>query len=232
MTLPLYCEPAKSLFVATPCYDERIYYRTHQTILTCTIHAIQAGIPVITHATQGIATPEWAYNTIATVFMESDADRLMLVDYDVGIKSVNLDAFVRLAKARRPIVGGVYLMRADPPKYAAVFLENAEVDEDGLLEMKVIPAGFMMLDRCVFDHMPYQEYLDGGKLIKGYFHTAIRDRVPLTVDSVFCTDWRERGGKVFALPDLWLTHTGPKTWDINLGAEIAREQSQAVLDAA
>jgi hypothetical protein len=71
----------------------------------------------------------------------------------------------------------------------------------------------------VFDAMvdtPYQD--DDGNDWMGYFHSGVRHGRYGGEDTDFGARWRDLGGKIYILPELRFTHTGPKAWAGSWGA--------------
>lgn len=90
--------------------------------------------------------------------------------------------------------------------------------ENGLLEVRHIATGFMMIKRSVFEKMillhPEWQYDDDihNPPIKtkfySFFDCVIKDRHYLSEDWTFCDRWREMDGKIYANITIALNHVG------------------------
>lgn len=187
----------------------------HELGLTVTV-AFLSGCSIITHAR----------NQLVADFLESPADKLVFVDADVAWAPGSM---LRLVSHPVPFVAGAYRLKKDPEEYPVHF-DGEQIfqdDETGLLIAKMAPAGFLALDRTVFDALrtahPDRTYLHGGRAFHGYFHAPIANGHFLGEDGAFCADWRDAGGRVLIDPDLILTHIGgPRAFTGEIGSWIKR----------
>lgn len=156
-----------------------------------------------------------ARNALVTEFLESDCTDLLFWDADVGAEP---NAFARLVKARRPYIACLYPKKQDLLEFPVDFIDPSNVrgNEEGLVEVKMVPTGFLRLNRAVFDVMPHVDYPCNGKTYKGYFWTQITPTGYIGEDVMFAHMWRRLGGKIFVVPDINMWHTGKKTWHGNM----------------
>lgn len=90
--------------------------------------------------------------------------------------------------------------------------------ENGLLEVRHIATGFMMIKRQVFEKLieahPEWEYKDDihnppvNTKFYSFFDCVIKDMHYLSEDWTFCDRWRETGGKIYANITIPLVHIG------------------------
>lgn len=95
--------------------------------------------------------------------------------------------------------------------------ENSRI-ENGIIEVKHLATGFMMIKREVFDKMmiehPEWEYLDDSHVpplnmkFYSFFDCGIKNKQYLSEDWLFCERWCSMGGKVYADVIIQLTHIG------------------------
>lgn len=159
-------------------------------------------------------------------FLESGADYLMHVDADVGWEP---GAMVRLIDKPVDFVGGVYPKRTDPVQWPVGYLKDCDElrgdPEHGLLEVSVIPGGFMRFTQeCVLQMCEAYRDLEytssrhpAGKLPGFFEHMYLDGGVRIRDDVAFCHRWRKIGGKVWTDPDIHMVHVGPKAFEGSLG---------------
>jgi hypothetical protein len=160
-----------------------------------------------------------ARNTAAADFLESKCTHLMFIDADIIFLAAHIE---RLLSHDEAIVGGLYPKKCEGPmKWVCNALpERPPIDERGLLPLRHIGTGFMLIKRVVFEAMLQVE---SDKLL--YYEDEIDRplwnffRMPLTVDDKgkprlvsedwnFCNVARERGFKVYADTNVILKHIG------------------------
>jgi hypothetical protein len=213
------CLPAKHVLICLPTYDGTNAVETTAGLIGGCIGLLQAEIKFSFAYTKGTYIDN-SRNWLATKFMKSQATDLIFIDSDVGF---SYEAMVRVAKARRPFIGGVYPKKNDERKWPVKFKEDkVEADPDGFLSPDLLPTGFLRLNRAVFETMDHEDYYDqDDDLILGYFKAGPKDRQWGGEDGDFCARWLALGGQIHLIPDLTFTHTGNKTWSGNFAIEHA-----------
>lgn len=214
----LRCEPARHLFIAVPSYTGLVSSETKTAVETGGWMALRAGITVESHTLRGDCYIEKARNRLVTEFLESRATDLLFIDDDIGFRG---DAILQIALVHRPFVAGVYPQRktspSDPDTFPVGFLQGEQsTDWEGLLEVEMVPTGFLRLNRAVFTYMPHLLFPNSGKTIKGYFETQLTDGEFVGEDVLFCRRWRALGGRIYCLPDIDFQHVGRYTIEGNL----------------
>lgn len=201
-----YCAPASHLLIAVPCYTGR------PTIEMVASLFCQQNVPCKVEFRSVARDPyiDRARNSLVTEFLVgTEATDILFIDDDVGFEA---EAIRKISMVRRPFVGGVYPERKDEVHFPFDLLPGeVATDVEGLLEVSMVPTGFLRLNRAIFDIMPHKEVFDKGKRLDFF---KKNDEVGEDVD--FCRRWRELGGKVFVMPDISFNHTGPKSWEGNL----------------
>ncbi len=184
-------------------------------------------------------------NMLARSFLErSEMDKLMFIDADIGFSELDV---LRLLVSQHDFVGGVYpkkrinwplvqkaaLAGKEPlSDYTGDFAMNViradgqerETDEQGFVEVRQAPTGFMMVTRKVFDTVKgsvpiYKEARDDGSIFEArdFFQIGPDERGWYTSeDYFFCNLWRKHGGKIYINPFIKLSHVGTYIFNGNL----------------
>jgi hypothetical protein len=130
---------------------------------------------------------------------------------------------MKLVKSTRPMVAAIYPKKTDDEEYPVDFIKGTHtLDNEGLIEAKMVPTGLLRINRRVFRELKplVPEYAGRNRRsIHAYFRTDIR-KTYYGEDVEFCRRWRELGGKIRVLPDETLSHTGPKAWIGNVGSAL------------
>lgn len=196
--------------VGLPLYDGKMDYRLAGCLLTEVSIALQCGDELSLRIIAGCSDLARGRNQIVHEFLESDADRLVFLDSDITFEPGKL---VKIAHYQEDVVGGAYRIKEDgPEKWPIAFLDKKELwaNEHGLLEVRMVPTGFLSLSRNVFDQFreayPGRTYQSRGATQYCYFQIPYSDGALYTEDSYFCREWREAGGKIFMDPEMTLSH--------------------------
>lgn len=206
------------LFVAVPAYESRISIETARALLNEQVFAAVSSIQMQIVFCPGGSLVTTVRDQIAKDFLNSDADKLVCIDWDVSWEPGSI---VRLAKHPVDFVGGAYRHKQEPESYPVLFLDKEELwadPETGLLEVAALPAGFLCLTREVFERfrvtLPYRAYRHFDNELFGYYHAPPGGGE----DGAFCNDWRGMDGKVWLDPELTLTHhNGPTAYRGHIG---------------
>lgn len=160
-----------------------------------------------------------ARNTAAADFLESKCTHLMFIDADILFTAAHIE---KLLAHDTYIVGGLYAKKAEGPlKWVCNALpERPPIDESGLLQLKHLGTGFMMIHRVVLEKMvselrdkiAYFEHEIDRKMW-GFFHMPITQDdkgVPRlqSEDWHFCDVARELGFTVYGDTRVILKHIG------------------------
>ena len=168
-----------------------------------------------------------ARNTLTAAFLKSDCSHLLFIDGDLIFSR---DQIGRLLSHNKPVIGGFY------PKKKEGALEwvcngkagNMVPDKDGLIELRYIGTGFIMIHRGVFDKMiaayghqiayhpdnapaevEYDLWPIGPYTDKKTGHTRY-----LSEDWYFCQRWLDLGGQVYGDAHVILKHIGQATYPL------------------
>lgn len=202
------------VIVAIPVYDGKLPVQVVRSLLEERSIAEKCGDDLQIRFLPSCSHPAMGRNQLAQDFLDSDADRLVFLDADVTFEP---GALVKIARHKVDFVGGAYRFKFHEENYPVGWItEKSELwsNELGLIEVAVLPGGFLSLSRNVFETLkaahPDREYEHFGKKAFCFFQMPFHGGALYGEDSFFCKEWRNAGGTVYLDPELELTH-----WDFN-----------------
>ena len=174
-----------------------------------------------------------ARNTVVQEFLLSDCTDLVFLDADVSWETA---ALITLCLYDADIVGGVYPFRRESIRdnMPVRMIEGiTEPDENGLIEVDGLPAGFMRIRRDVIAAMAqsaqsYWNKRDRRSKVPILFERTFENGNRWGGDLEFCRKWRQLGGKVHAAYEMRLGHTAKTILKDSLGAALRRQASQTL----
>lgn len=198
------------ILVAIPVYDGKLPCQTVNCLMNEQYVANKLGDELLVEFLPNCSHPSMGRNQLAKSFLESDCDKMIYLDSDLTFE---VGALVKLAKMPVDYVGGCYRFKMDEEKYPIAWLPKDELwaDRYGLIEVAVLPAGFMCLSRNVFERLerahPERKFTHFGHTLHCYFQTPFAGGLH-SEESFFASEWRACGGKLYLMPELEITH-----WD-------------------
>lgn len=215
------------IFVAIPVYDGKLQVQTVKCLLEETTLANGFGDELRVNFLPSCAVPAHGRNQLVELFLESDCDRLFFLDADITWEP---GAILKLCHMPVDIAGGCYRFKCADEKYPIDWLKKPELwaDENGLLEVAMLPTGFLSLSRKVFEDFrkayPGREYMHWEKPAYAYFQMFFKNGALYSDDSGFCKEWIEAGGKIHLDPTISLTHwdSFPTPFSGNIGDWLKR----------
>lgn len=199
---------------ATPAYDGTCHVFMVRSLLAEMDILRKSGIDSTWESYPGCCYLPISRNILVDIFLKSDATDLFFIDADTEWEP---GAGLKVLQVDKDIVGGVYPHKNGKGTFPGVLADkdvNASAD---LVEMAIVPTGFMRIRRGVFkviDKMcPSLDVIDGRdsenqKTYKCYFDTMKIKKTWWGEDTHFCNIWRAIGGKIWAVPDIEFTHHG------------------------
>jgi hypothetical protein len=207
------------IYVAIPAYDRKIACETVRSLLNEQGAGALLGVELQIAFIPGSSLITQARNQAVKGFIDSDCDRMVFIDADVAWEP---GALIRIAQHPVDFVGGAYRYKDDEEGYPVGWLEDRDElwadPQTGLLEVGMLPGGFLSLSRSVFErlsqHFASRAYTFHGHPFFAFFHCPPGDGE----DGAFCRDWREIGGQIWLDPTLTLTHVeGGRQYTGNIG---------------
>ena len=163
-------------------------------------------------------------------FLESNCDRMVIVDLDISFTPRQLDL---LLSHDVPVVAGVY-----PKKQLGLTLNLQVLDKNDfaddvdkqdanpLVEVEWVARGFMTIHRSVFEKMEDESPIVDmdGMILREYWRTLPGGH---SEDKEFCQHWRKLGGKVFVDQRLCVQHEGSAMYPIPGTFKIKEQKEKA-----
>lgn len=244
------------LFIAMPALDGRMHCVTSGSLWNSQLALLMAGVPDTPHVEYAMQESNLPFgrNRLVAEFMATDCSDLLMFDNDM---SWDAESFMRLICHPVDFVGGAYRKKLQNPqtgelevKWAIDFLadENGEINgsdpENGLLEVRRLPGGFLRVTRRAIQKMinecgvpEYEIENSAGKMltIHRLFSNEWDGKQEVGEDYTFCDRWRQIGGKVWCDPELKIGHHGLAAYHGHLGGylrEIIAKEKSAEAEAA
>lgn len=206
------------LFIATPAFDGKVNVSYARSLADTKLFLSSLGIETILriHTSGSLLVRE--RNDLVKAFLASDCTHMLMIDSDIAWNPLDVQ---RMINKDEDFIASLYPARG-PDKcflFRGVYGENKRMDvsEKQLLEMQYIPAGFMMLKRCVFEkmiqHFPELHYIPLDPSLahtEGHclFDTEVWQGEFWGEDYVFCRRARQAGFRIWIDPSIVLDHCG------------------------
>ncbi len=194
------------LCIATPSHSGTVHVPFTISLVNTVKALTAANVEVRWQALSFASFIHAARDKMAREFMASDYTDLVFADADTGWTT---EGILGLLTHDVDVVGAIYPKRRDPIDWAVKLLGN---EENGLLECSYIGTALLRIRRKAFETLPGR-YFDA--MYEG-------DRI-IGEDVWFCREYRRHGGRVWADPNISVTHTGPKDWRGNYSEWIANK---------
>ena len=205
---------APLLFLATPLHDGRVH------------HAYMSGVIELAHAAPGrLIIGKFSGSFLAVSrdvltahFLRSKATHLLCVDSDIGFTAADVQ---KLLYANQDFVSGLYARKTQERLLATPLRKQRQGE---LVEAHYAAAGFLLLTRNCVERLvaahPELAY-DTPQGQAWALWSPFFDVRPYGEDAAFCKRWQELGGKIWAHPQVILTHYGDHAY-LPLAAEDMR----------
>lgn len=220
------------ILLATPCYGGLLTTQYLGSILETYIKAALENIQIMVYIMDNESLVPRARCRAATYALENKFDKLFFIDADIGWK---WDDFRTLIQSERKIVGGTYPVKAYPltlnlnvlDEHRPLYGEgkrtlrdfeklSAESDDQGELEVKHIPTGFLSINvevlQALRERVPQFEMLhpvtNQREVCYEFFPSGARDGKYFSEDWAFCELARAAGFQVYLNTNCIVSHTG------------------------
>lgn len=210
----------KKVFIATPAFDGRVHVQYAVALAETQTLLLSKGIGVQVNINSSGSLLVAERNRLNKAFLASECTHMLCIDSDLGWPSIAVE---KMLEHDLDFVAGSY-----PARGENVFLFRGEKNENGslvthpskqLLKMEYIPAGFMLIKRCViekmtqhFAHLYFEPKAENLKHENGYclFDTEVKDGEFWGEDYVFCRRVREAGFDIWVDPLVQFDHAGTR----------------------
>ena len=190
--------PKKSVFIATPTYDEWVCMEYASSLFESAVYLQANGIGMCHAIAPGNPFLDMARNQLVEEFLASDCTELLFVDADVGWDA---KALTRILSSAPEIVGGLVpkrdATRNDSYHHNAM---TGVMSPEGLFQAKEIPTAFLRIRRSAF-----------AKLQRPFFKIG-NAASEFGEDIYFCRRWVEAGEFLWIDSDITFSHRGGKAW--------------------
>lgn len=213
----------KKVFVAMPMRD-RPEAATQMCLLDMQMGFHKNRIAHKIEYTVGDSILPKVRNAFVARFLASDCTDLVMIDADLAWEN---DAVMRLLSHDCDVVAGIYPMREEPLKYPCRRKPGVAFDAvTGLLEMELVPTGFLRMTRGCLEQMvgaypelAYRDYNLPGHVAHALFWFDLApDPDDPSINTIwgedfsFCRKWRDVGGKIYADTLLHFKHIGQRAF--------------------
>lgn len=205
------------LFIATPAFDGKVNVQyaiaLAETYSLLADHSVEVKINIHTSGSLLVAER----NRLNKAFLASDCTHMLCIDSDLGWPAKAVRAML---DHDVDFVAGLYPARGEKTfLFRPVYNEDRSIakGKNNLLKMNYIPAGFMMIKRCVIEnmnaHFPELYFVPKAKEMKhesGYclFNTEVIDGEFWGEDYVFSRRVSEAGFEILVDPLIEFDHAG------------------------
>lgn len=209
------------IYIGMPTYDGKLHWTTMAGIVQVARFCGEKHLSICVDVIPGDAFIGKARDTIAARFLKTEFDDLIFIDADVGF---NLQGFSALMKAPEDaaIVMGLYRVKDDQLRFPGLMFDPVETHPQSarLVKMQNGPAGFMRVKRRVFEKMmerwPDEYYMAGELKLFNFFPCGLMSQNLFKGEDIrFCERAQECGFDIWAVQNIDLDHTGPKTFEAN-----------------
>jgi hypothetical protein len=255
-----------SLFIATPAYGSMVSTHYMASVLQLVVQSAREGVELHIQALGKESLITRARNLMVHDFLKSGMDRLMFIDADIEFDPRVVFQMLRLP---HDIVGGAYpkksirwdaveaaVQKGVPANELALWASPLAINlgggatvrvEQGCIETKDVPTGFMMIKREALLRMieayPETQYVADHEDMQESLHAlfdCIIDVDPdtglrryLSEDYAFCRRWQKIGGKAYLFAPARLCHHGTWSFQGDMGTLfVPMDHPDAVPEAA
>lgn len=209
------------VFIASPAFDGKVNVQFAIALADTNLYLTANKVPTQFHISVTGSLLVAERNRILKAFMESDCTHILCVDSDIGWPA---EAVGMLLQHNVDFVAGIYPARGLNKTFLfrPAYNENHSIamnESKTLLKMNFIPAGFMLIKRCVIETMqkkyPELYFEPKNEQFKhesgfAFFNTEIFEGEFWGEDFVFCKRVRDAGFDIWVDPRIPFDHAGIK----------------------
>lgn len=218
----------RRLMISIPAYDGKLNIGAAFALPQLALDSKQFGFHLQLAHMSGSSIITRARNALVHQFMLSDCTDMLFIDADINFKNTDVLRLLALS-GDKDVVCGAYPRRGGKTSFFTDldFTRNGEViHEDGLLRVKRIGTGFMLIRRHVIErlierHPEWRYHVD----VDDSHHYAVFDfqATPegyIGEDYLFCDRVREAGMQVHLDPEVNLGHFGSQEFTGNFQKDV------------
>lgn len=228
-------DPSKvGVQIAIPSYDGTVLTEAAMALAGIASFAASNNIKMGANFAKGCALVDMVRNTLVREFMETDYAKILFIDSDIIFQPSDILTIMQQG-IKHDIVAATYPCKTmNDAAFFVMPVENPPQVVDGsLIEVGGVGAGFMLIDRAVFDalkpHVP--TYYQGGfidlsknpQLTHAYFQIKYENGRHFGEDISFVRLAREHGFKTFVDLNINLKHVGRHAYDYSV-TELSKQQ--------
>ena len=221
----------RTLMIAIPAYDGKLNIDTAFALANLAVEAGKLGVKLrLTHFSNCSLITS-ARNGLVYDFLSSDADAMLFIDADVVVKAGDILRLFALSIGK-DITAGIYPRRGLDRKFFLDYYLDEQgglnFDENGLLRIKRIGTGFMMIQRHVLETMiarhPEWAYHNNvnNRTEHAVFDLAVVNGNYLGEDYLFCDRAAAEGFTVYLDPSLSLPHIGSAKFERSFEEDVLK----------
>ena len=217
--------------VAIPAYDGKLNIKSAFALARLAQMTSSYGMKLYLSHLSGCSLITKARNALVADFLKTDADALLFVDSDVVVDPESILRLYALSIGK-DITAGIYPRRGADRKF---FLDMATdennrllFDQNGLMQIKRIGTGFMMIQRHVIEGMiakhPEWAYYNNVDDRTDYalFDFVLRDGEYYGEDYAFCDRAQADGYSIYLDPTISLPHVGTEEFTRNFEEDVLK----------
>lgn len=210
------------LFIATPCYGGNLTAAYAVSLLSSTQALREAGVSYTVRLLPGDSLVPRARGVLTAKFMASGYTHMLFIDADLSWSPEAIFRLLAASESHR-VTCGLYPRKQIPAQWPVNFVTDADRmitrDENGYIEVKDAPTGFLMIRReaiqALMDAHPerkcqFREDPPAAEARYEYdlYPTPISDGWYLSEDFGFSRLWQAQAGRIWLDPEIKLAHYG------------------------
>lgn len=182
-----------SLMIATPMYAGQCTSLYVRSALDIQYGAALSGMEIEWQFLENESEIARGRNNMAATFLETDCDRLLFIDADIGFDAEDI---ARLWNRQEPLIGASVPLKGKRMFNSWKDGRMVEPTDDRISRVDFIGCAFLMIDRSVFEQLaPGCDRFSTPSDCEAidFFSPFVQDGIYLTEDYAFCQRARDIG---------------------------------------
>ncbi len=204
------------VMIGMPIMDGKKAWETEKSLLDTRAAIMKTGIHLEERFVIGCSIIEMARTKVLNHFLDSDCNRLFMIDADLVWRP---EDFIRLLalSTKMDVVGGTYPAKSEPTVFMLQWDEGELVANDyGCVPIRGMGLGFTVVARKVIEGLvkgaPKVRFPTEKELMPHFFRCGVVKEEFQGEDMAFFEDVRRAGFTVWLDPALTLGHVGTKVY--------------------